>query len=103
MSDLPRLSPYNIEDDIYRALLYKEIRDNQDNTDWQVYEVQPADELYPELISYKVYNDEDTTLKWVILVAAGLDDMRERIDAGTVLRLPDVTWIRENIKKYAEY
>lgn len=93
-----RLSPYNIEDDLYRSMLYKEIREGQNNTEWSIYEVQPSDVLRPELIALKVYDTAE--MKWLILIAAGLDDMREAI-AVDDLRLPPVSWVRKRIKYYS--
>lgn len=100
-----RMSPENIHDVLIRAELYREIRAAQTSDtlrkDWGVYTVQPADALMPELIAYKVYTMD--TLKWVILIAAGLDDPRERLEAGTVLYLPSRAWIRERIKLYMAF
>jgi hypothetical protein len=98
MAALSRLSPYNIDDDLRRVALYREIRDGQSNREWLAYEIQPADILRPELIAYKVYGNAE--LKWLVLIAAGLDDMRERLAAGTLLRLPSPAWIRQKIKQY---
>ncbi len=97
---LSRLSPYNITDDLLRTRLYREIREGQSSLDWPIYEVQPADTLRPELIAYKVYGTKE--MKWLVLVAAGLNDMREEIEAATVLRLPESAWVRQRIKYYAE-
>lgn len=100
-SSKSRLSPYNITDDLYRAKLYKEIREGQGANEWPVYEVQPADSLRPELIAYKVYGTAE--MKWLVMVAASLDDMRERIESGSSLRLPSATWVRQRIKYYSAY
>jgi hypothetical protein len=97
---LSRLSPYNINEDLLRAQLYREIRDGQESSEWRLYEVQPSDTLRPELIAYKVYGTRE--MKWLILVAAGLDDMREELEAATVLRLPEPAWVRQRIKHYVD-
>lgn len=95
-----RLSPLNVSDPLVRVELYREIRDAQDSrpTGWVAYEVQPADALMPELIAYKVYKLD--TLKWVVLIAAGLDNPRERLKEGETLYLPSTAWIRDRIKHY---
>lgn len=98
MTELSRLSPDNIQDDLYRAMLYKEIRDGQNGDEWNIYEVEPIDVLRPELIAYKVYGLAE--MKWLILVASGVDDMREAIEVDS-LRLPDLAWVRKRIKYYA--
>jgi len=98
---ISRLSPYNITDDLYRANLYKEVREGQGEIEWPVYEVQPADSLRPELIAYKVYGTAE--MKWLVMIAASLDDMRERIESGSSLRLPPAAWVRKRIKYYSEF
>lgn len=101
-----RLSPLNINDPLLRSELFREIRHAQENPTkldgdyWGVYTIQPADVLSPELIAYKVYGLD--TLKWVILVATGLDDSREQIEAGTDIYLPTASYLRERIKHYTE-
>jgi len=98
---ISRLSPYNITDDLYRALLYREIRDGQGENEWPVYEVQPKDSLSPEFIAYKVYGTAE--MKWLVMIAASLDDMRERIESGSSLRLPPAAWVRKRIKYYSKF
>ncbi len=100
---ISRLSPYNIKDALLRARLYEEIRDRQVGDyedDWALYEVQPADALTPEFVAYKVYQDDK--LKWVVLIAAHLDDMRERLDVGVILKLPPTYWLRQRIRYYSD-
>jgi len=100
MSTLSRLSPYNIPDDLTRSDLYREIRAGQAaSNDWLVHEIQPDESLRPELIAYRRYQTD--LLKWMVLVAAGLDDMREALESGKTIKLPPVVWIRDRIKFYA--
>lgn len=97
-----RLSPENIADVLLRTELYREVRAAQEKElekGWFTYEIQPSEILMPELIAYRAYSLD--TLKWVILIAAGLDDPRERLEAGTVLTLPTTSWLRERIRHYA--
>lgn len=96
---LSRLSPLNVQDVLIRRELYKAIRDGQGvlTSDWEIYEVQPADRLMPELIALKFYGVD--TLKWVVCVAAGLDDMREPLEVGAKINLPPTTWLRDKIKE----
>lgn len=94
---ISRLSPYNITDDLLRSDLYREIKKGDDN--WPTHEIQPDEVLRPELIAYRVYGTD--LLKWVILIATGLDDMRDQLEAGTRIKLPPTVWIRERIKYYA--
>jgi hypothetical protein len=94
---ISRLSPYNIEDDLIRVDLYREIRKGSD--EWPLYTIQPDEILSPDLVSYRAYGTDE--LKWVVLVAAGLDDPREALEAGSTIKLPPIVWIREKIKEYA--
>jgi hypothetical protein len=56
--------------------------------------------LMPELAAYRHYGMEG--LKWVVMIAAGLDKPREAIVAGVEVRLPPVQWIRQRIIYYSE-
>jgi len=97
MTTISRLSPYNITDDILRSDLYREIRKGDDN--WPSYEIRLDEVLMPELVAHRFYGTD--LLKWVVLIAAGLDDMREILEAGTRIKLPPTVWLRERIKHYA--
>jgi hypothetical protein len=97
---ISRLSPYNIKDDLRRAELYREIRNNQSTLSWYKYTIQPADQLRPELIAYKAYGNAE--MKWLVMIAAGLDDMRESLTAGVDIRLPTSAWVRQKIKYYSQ-
>lgn len=103
ISTQSRLSALQIEDTLVRVELYREIRNYQDNppTDWVEYEIQPADALMPELIAWKVYSLDN--LKWLVMIAAGLDDPRERLEAGNVIHLPPAAWLRERIKHWQTF
>lgn len=96
---LSRLSPYNITDDLLRSDLYREIRTGQTaDNDWLLHEIQPDESLLPELVSFRRYQTAE--LKWLVLIAAKLDDLRERMEAGTTIKLPPIVWVRERIKHY---
>jgi hypothetical protein len=99
---LNRMSPYNIKDDLIRAKFYKAIRDikNDPEAEWLEYEVSPGEAFLPEVIAYRVYGSEE--MKWVVLVAGHLDDMREALEYGTSIFLPAKSWLREKIKEYSE-
>jgi hypothetical protein len=97
MKTISRLSPYNITDDLLRSDLYREIRKGDDA--WPSYEIQPDEVFMPELVAHRFYGTD--ILKWVVLIAAAMDDMREVLEAGTTIKLPPTVWIRERIKHYA--
>ena len=70
------------------------------NGEWGWYEIQPADVRSPDLVAYKVYGIDQ--LKWLVLVAAGLDDPRAELESGTRIFLPPTWWIYERIRHYME-
>jgi hypothetical protein len=90
------MSPYSISDPLVRAGLYREIR--QGANDWPQYTIKPDELLMPELTAFRHYGNSE--LKWVVLVAAGLDNMRGELTAGQVVKLPPPIWIRQRIKYY---
>lgn len=100
-----RLSPLQIPDPLLRAELYREIRNAQTDRKyrnggaWGYYTIQPADVLMPELIAHKAYALD--TLKWVVMIAAGQDNPRDRLTAGKDIYLPSLAWLRERIRYYA--
>ena len=109
MSDIAstggKLSYLNIENRLLRVELFREIRAVQEqpskrNSNWGAYIIQPGDVLMPELIAYKVYGLD--TLKWVVMVAACLDDPCERLSEGTTIYLPKTAYLRERIKYYED-
>ncbi len=107
MSDIAstggRLSYLNITNRLLCVELFREIRKAQEDSaargeNWGAYIIQPGETLSPDLVAYKVYGID--TLKWVIMVAAYLDDPRERLPAGTTLYLPKTSYLRERIRYY---
>lgn len=91
-----RLSPYSITDPLVRAELYREIRKGAD--EWPEYTIKPDEALMPELTAFRYYGNAD--LKWVVLIASGLDNMRDELQVGQVIKLPPPIWIRQRIKYY---
>lgn len=93
---ISRLSPDNIPDPIFRAELYREIRQGQTQANgWTEYVIKPDERLRPELAGFRVYASDN--MKWVVMIAAGLDDMRQPLQDGVVIKLPPASWIRERI------
>lgn len=100
-TELSRLSAYNITDPLVRAELYREIRNGQtENNVWTEYVIKPDERLKPELAGYRAYGSND--MKWIILIAAGLDDMRDALDEGMTIKLPPTGWLRERILYYQD-
>ncbi|MBE0505897.1 MAG: hypothetical protein IBX50_04145 [Marinospirillum sp.] len=90
-----------IPDSLYRARLYAEIRTRTPQVSpdmWFEYEVSPGEVGLPELVALRRWNDE--TLKWVVLIAAEIDDPRREMEAGITLLLPSITWLRDRIRHY---
>ena len=96
-----RLDPMLIADALVRSRLYADIQQQTPYRGaeyWTEYIVGPGERLLPELIAVRVWGD--ASLKWCVMVAAALDDPRAEIEAGTALKLPSRTWIRDRIKVY---
>lgn len=84
-----------------RARLYREIRRQTPRVSrdsWYEHTVSPSERLLPELIALRVYRSQ--RLKWVVLVAAGLDDYRRPLESGEVLHLPSLEWLRDRFRHY---
>lgn len=100
------LSPYNIQDPLLRAELFREIRLAQTDRkyrqdgEWGYYVVQPSDIRSADLIAYKAYGMD--TLKWLVLLAISLDDSRELMRAGTTIWLPSTSWLYDRLRYYKE-
>ncbi|MCC8380062.1 hypothetical protein [Xenorhabdus sp. PB30.3] len=99
MTQISRLSPLNIQDELIRARFYKELRDGL--FEWEEWEVSLDEIRMPELISLRYYGT--TSLKKVVAVCAGLDDMRENLGAGSLIKLPTILWVRTRIRYYCQF
>ena len=96
MTPIPKTDPLNIPDVLYRAQLYREIRAGA--TDWDKWEISIDEQLRPDLISLRYYGSAN--FKFVVAIAAGLDDLRGSMQAGTRIALPPARWIRQRIRHY---
>ncbi|MDW2094026.1 hypothetical protein R8O05_21070 [Vibrio sp. 1865] len=99
MTQLSRLSPLNIQDELIRARFYRELRDGL--FEWEEWEVSIDEIRMPELVSLRYYGTE--SLKKIVAVSAGLDDMREYLEAGSLIRLPTIKWVRTRIRYYCQF
>lgn len=98
-ASLSRLSPLNIQDELVRSLFYKELR--QGMPDWDEWEVSIDEIKMPELIALRYYGS--TEMKRIVAVCAGLDDMRESLQSGSLIKLPTVKWVRTRIRYYCQF
>lgn len=99
MTQLSRLSPLNIQDELIRARFYRELRDGL--FEWEEWEVSIDEIRMPELVSLRYYGTE--SLKKIVAVCAGLDDMRKYLEAGSLIRLPTIKWVRTRIRYYCQF
>ncbi|MBT2909699.1 hypothetical protein PL84_03765 [Vibrio anguillarum] len=99
MTQLSRLSPLNIQDELIRTRFYRELRNGL--FEWEEWEVSLDEIRMPELISLRYYGTD--SLKKIVSVCAGLDDMRDSIDAGSLIRLPTIKWVRTRIRYYCQF
>lgn len=100
LARVSKLSPTNISAPLYRAGLYREIRDGDPS--WATYEIQPDESLLPELTTERVYPGLGADLKWVVLIAAGVDFARMAMPVGETIALPPVAWLRQRIRHYMD-
>ncbi len=91
-----RLSPYNLNDPLVRAALYRELRSQVAGRD--EYEISLDELTAPEKIGYRYHGTPNTKL--VVAVCAELDDLRASMEAAKVMQVPDTVEIRERIRYY---
>ena len=90
---LSRLDRANYGGSLLQAQLHKKLKTPQD--DWTDYEVDPNEEYDLYKISYRFYGTVDAW--WVIAIIAKLDNPLDQLEAGTVLKLPPASWIRDEL------
>ena len=94
MAEIPRLHYLYISSKpIHWVEFFRELRNPQD--DWEEFGVFPGEELNLSGIAYRIYGL--TYLDYVIREALGLDDPMTRVVAGTLFKVPKVSWLRERI------
>lgn len=97
-SVLHRLDPHNIKSGLVRADFYREIR--KGNPFWNEYEIRPDEIQNPELTAYRIYGVNFDSMKWIVAVVTGLDDLRQTMVSGQRYRFPSSVWIRQKIREY---
>lgn len=103
MSSLSRLSPLNVEDEILRGYLFRTVLEyaiDTTNTDITPYEIKTDEEYRPDLASQRIYGTPD--LRWVVSLLADVEDESEPLPVGSVFRFPQISWLREQIRHFAE-
>ena len=93
-----RLDPRVISHELVRAQLYRDIRGG--DLEWPVYTIRDDEVHLPELIAARHYGSDN--LKWVVMIAAGLDDMGVKMTPGEDIQLPPQAWVRSRIKSYVD-
>ncbi|EGQ9764635.1 MULTISPECIES: baseplate protein [Vibrio] len=102
MSDLPRLSDLNIQDDILRSSYYRIVLDyvSSADSDLAEYDVKIDEEFRPDLISYRHYGSAD--LGWLIMLICDLDDATEPLPVGETIYLPPSAWVRRTMRQFMD-
>lgn len=99
---LSRLSDLQIEDDVIRAYLYREILSAV--ADGSVasfpYEIKMDEAYRPDLVSFRVYGH--TELRWLVCLLCSVEDEEEPLPVSSVVLFPNQTYIRDRIRHYAE-
>lgn len=96
-----RFRPTQLSCPMIRARLYRDIRNQHPRVSaehWYTHTIGPSEVLMPELIALRVYGLD--RLKWVVLVVAGLDDYRDKLESGETLTLPSLEWLRDRFTYY---
>lgn len=63
-----------------------------------IYYVLPDEQYRADLIAYRVWGIEE--LRWVVTLAAGLEDESQGMMVGQKLKLPPATWVREMVRHF---
>ncbi|MDY8100199.1 hypothetical protein UX056_19935 [Escherichia coli] len=97
---LSRHDDRNIADPILRAELRKEVMLMCESNDKNltIYYVLPDEQYRPDLLAYRMWGIAE--LRWVVTLAAGLEDESQGMTVGKKLKLPPATWIREMIRHF---
>lgn len=94
-----RIDDRYITDDIVRTLLHQAVllRVSAYHADNFQYTIR-LDELYrSDLAAFRAYGNVD--LRWVFRILAGHETETEEMPTGTTFILPDMAWIREQIRR----
>jgi len=103
MSNISRLSPLNVDDEILRGYLFKTVLEqanDKTNTDYTEYEIKQDEEYRPDLVSQRLYKTPD--LRWVVSLLADVEDEADPLPIGSVFRFPSIVWLREQIRHFAD-
>ncbi|WP_277268301.1 hypothetical protein [Pantoea septica] len=97
---LSRYDDRNISDPVLRALLRQEVMKKCESSDQNLYVryVRPDEAYRPDLLAYRLWGVHE--LRWVVTLAAGLEDESEAMTIGQKLYLPPAVWIREMIRHF---
>lgn len=97
---LSRYDDRNVADPVLRAELRKEVMALCESNDQNltVYYVLPDERYRPDLISFRAWGVPE--LRWVVTLAAGLEDESQGMTVGKKLKLPPAAWIREMIRHF---
>ncbi|EDJ7306006.1 hypothetical protein M8D79_004198 [Salmonella enterica] len=97
---LSRYDDRNITDPILRAELRKEVMAMCESNDQNltIYYVLPDEQCRADLVAYRVWGIE--ALRWVVTLAAGLEDESQGMMVGQKLKLPPATWVREMVRHF---
>ena len=95
---LSRYADSNISDPILRADLRKVLMLMCESNDKNltIYYVLPDEQYRPDLLAYRMWGIAE--LRWVVTLAAGLEDESQGMTVGKKLKLPPAPWIREKIR-----
>lgn len=99
---LSRLDNQLIEDPVLRSYLFRVIKEKADSYDTSLvrHYITEDETLRPDLVSYRVYGTKE--LQWVVTLLSGNEDPGAEMTSGTEIRFPALSWIREQIRHFAD-
>ncbi|HIF9321694.1 hypothetical protein ACWU37_21250 (plasmid) [Photobacterium damselae subsp. damselae] len=101
-NDIPRLSDFNIEDDILRADFYRLILNEINKPDSTgIKHTITIDEAYrQDLVSNRIYNTPN--LRWIVGLITGVEDEADPLPIGETFKFPSAMYVRREMRKFID-
>lgn len=102
LSNLSRLSDLNIEDDVIRSYLYREILNaiRKEAVNCQSYEIKPDEKYRADLVSLRVYGTIEAS--WLVMLLCDVEEGSDPLPVAADIQFPPASYIRERIRHFAE-
>ena len=99
-SDLPRLSDFNITDDILRADFYLRIMRYIGSTDFSgvSYTITLDEQYRHDLVSYRLFGK--TELRWLVGLICEVEDESDPLEVGQSYIFPSAVFVRRCMREF---